>query len=99
MWWYNILGYNKGSISHNLSLDYITAGFIFLVANIVALKRGNSRPILIVKRTDWMIFVDYFDISIETDLSKVGKLNVHFFRIGSIPITSSVNPCIARQHL
>ena len=49
MWWYNILGDNEGSISHILRLDPITAGSILLTANLVALKRGNSEPILIVK--------------------------------------------------
>ena len=46
MWWYNILGDNKGSVSHFLWLDPITSGYILLTANLVALKRGNSEPIL-----------------------------------------------------
>ena len=73
MWWYNILGYNEGSISHILRLDPITIGSILLTANLVALKRGNYDPILIVKRTEWRKFIDYFGQSIEADPSKVGK--------------------------
>ena len=53
MRWYNILGDNKGSISHLLRLDPIAAGSVLLTANLVALKRGKSESILIVKRTDW----------------------------------------------
>ena len=53
MWWYNILGDNEGSISHILRLDTITSGYILITSNLVALKRGNSDPILIVKRTEW----------------------------------------------
>ena len=50
MWWYNILGYNKGSISHILRLDTITAGSILLTVKLVSLKRGNCEPILTVKK-------------------------------------------------
>ena len=89
MWWYNILGNNEGSISHLLWLDPITVGYNLLNSNLVALKRENYEPILIVKRTEWVKFIDSFGRSIETNLSKVGKLNVHFFHIGSIPSTSS----------
>ena len=87
MWWYNILGDNEGSISHIIRLDTITAGSTLLTSNLIAPKRENSDSILRVKRTEWMKFVNSFGLSIETDLSKVGKLNVHFFRIGSIPST------------
>ena len=62
--------------------------------NLAALKMEHSEPILIVYRTECMKLIDYFGLSIETDLSKVGKMNVHYFRIGSIPSTSSGNPHI-----
>ena len=87
MWWYNILGDNKGIISHLLRLGPITTGSILLTANLVALKRENSEPILIAKRTEWRKFVDYFGIIIEADPSKVGKKNVYFPHIGSITST------------
>ena len=99
MWWYNILGDNEGSLSHLLQLDHITIGSILITANLVFLIREISEPILIVKRTEWIKFIDYFGLSIETDLSKVGKSNVPFVCIGSISITSSGNPHIARQHM
>ena len=99
MWWYNILGDNEGGISHLLHLGHITPGSILLTANLVALKNENSEHILILKRTEWMKFIDYFGLSIETDQSKVGNLNVHFFRIGSIPRPSSGNPHIATKHM
>ena len=54
---------------------------------------------MIVKITEWRKFVDYFGPSIEANLSKVVKKNVHFFHIGYIPITSSGNPHIARKQL
>ena len=43
--------------------------------------------------------IDYFNLSIETKLSKVRNLNVHFFRIGSILSASSGNYHIARQQM
>ena len=49
MWWYNIIGDNKGRISYILRLDPIPAGSILLTANIVALKRENNEPVLIEK--------------------------------------------------
>ena len=49
MWWYNILGDNEGGISHILQLDHITAVSILLAVRLVALKRKNYEPILIVK--------------------------------------------------
>ena len=81
MWWYNIFGDNKGSISDPLRLDTITAGSILLTANIIALKRGNYEPILIVKITECRKFIEYFGLSIEADPSRVGKKNVHFVHI------------------
>ena len=51
MWWYNILGENKEIISHILRFDPINEGSILLTVNLVALKRVNYEPILIVKIT------------------------------------------------
>ena len=51
MWWYNILGDNKGIIPHILRLDPINAGSILLTVKLVALKRENSEPTLTVKIT------------------------------------------------
>ena len=99
MWWYNTLGDNEGSISHLLRLDHNSAGSILITVNLVALKRGNSGPILIVKITEWVKFIDSFGLNIETDLSKAVKLNVHFVRIGYIPSTSSGNTHIERQQM
>ena len=73
IWWYNILGGNKGSTSHLLRLDPITAGSILLTAKLFALKRENSEPILTVKRTEWRKFIDYFGLGIEDDPSRVSK--------------------------
>ena len=39
MWWYNILGDNKGIISDILMLDPITSGSAVITANLIALKR------------------------------------------------------------
>ena len=49
MWWYNILGNNKGSISDILQLNHITAGYVLLATNIVAPKQVNPETILTVK--------------------------------------------------
>ena len=76
MWWYNLLGDNKGSISDLLRLDPITAGYFLLINNLIAIKRGNHEPILTVKRTEWRKFIDYFGLRIEADPSRVGKKNV-----------------------
>ena len=99
MWWYNILGDNKGSISVVLWLDTINAGSDLLTTNLVELKRENTEPILTVKRIEWRIFIDYFGLSIEADPSRVGKKNVYFFRVRYIISTSSVNLHISRRHL
>ena len=64
MWCYNILGDNKGSISHLLQLDPINIWSILLTDNLAALRRGNFDPNLTVKRTEWRKFVDYFGLSI-----------------------------------
>ena len=90
MWWYNIIGDNKGSISHLLRIDHITAGCILLTSNLVALKRGNYEPILTVKRSEWSKSIDYFGLSIDADPSRVGKKNVYFFHIGYIPRSSFI---------
>ena len=75
MWWYNILGDNKVRISHILRIDTITTGSVLIIANLVAPKRENSEPILIVKKTEWMKFIDYFGLIIEDgeDTSKEGE--------------------------
>ena len=60
MWWYNILVYNKGSISHILPLETINVGSIILNANLVALKRNKYESISIIKITEWRKFIEYF---------------------------------------
>ena len=82
MWCYNILGDNEGSISHLLRLDPITPGSILLTDNLVALKRGNYEPILTTKRIEWRKFIDYFGLSIEADLSRVGKRDAYISMLG-----------------
>ena len=99
MWWCNIIGGNKGSISYILWFDTITVGYILLTANLVSLKRGKYETILIVKITEWGKLIDYLGLSIEAKSSKAGKKNVYFFRIGSIPNNPSVNSHITRQYL
>ena len=79
MWWYNILGDNRGSISHILYLGTIIEGSSLLTDNLVFLRRGNSEPILTVKRIEWREFIGCFGLSIEADPSRVGKKNVYFF--------------------
>ena len=78
MWWYSILGDNEVSISHLLWSDPITEGSILIAVNLVALKRENSEPILILKRTEWRKSTDYLGISIEADPSRVGKKKKKF---------------------
>ena len=92
MWWYNILGYNEGVISHILRLDNFTPGSILLTTNLVALKRENYEPISIVKRTEWRKCIDYFGLSIDSNPSRVVKKNVYLVHIGYIPSTSYGNP-------
>ena len=53
MWWYNILGYNEGIISHILQIGPITGGSILLNVKRVALKSLNYEPILTVNKTEW----------------------------------------------
>ena len=59
MWWYNIIGDNKGSISHLSRVDLITSGHCLLTANLVALKMENFQPILTVKRIEWSKLIDF----------------------------------------
>ena len=91
MWWYNILEYKEGRISHILQLGPSTEGYMLLAANLVALKGGNCETILIVKITEWRKFIDYFSLSIKADPSKVDKNNINIVRIRYISITSSGN--------
>ena len=51
-----------------------------------------------MKIAQWRIFIEYFGLSIKAKPSKVVKNNVHVVHIGSIPITSYVNPYISRKH-
>ena len=83
MWLYNIFWDNERIISHILRIDTITEGSILLTADLIALKRENCEPILIVNRTEWRKFIDYFGLSIEADPSRVGK-NHTFFSISGI---------------
>ena len=99
MWWYNILGDNKGIISHILWLDTLTAGSILLTVKLDALKGGDYKTILTVKRTEWRKFTDYFGRSIEDNPSKLGKKKIYIFHIGYIPRPSSVKIHISRHHL
>ena len=72
-----------------LCLYYITAGYIVLTANLVVPKRENYDPVSILKRTEYWKFIDYFGLCIDADTSKVGKKNVHFVHIWSLPNNSS----------
>ena len=49
----NKIGDTEERISDILGLDNITAGYILITDNLVALKRKNYEPILLVKRTEW----------------------------------------------
>ena len=98
MWWYNIIGENKGSVSHILQLDPITLGSVLLTYKLVALKRENHEPILTVKITEWRKSIDYFGQSIESDPSRVGKMNLYFVHIGYIPSPSYIKLYISRNH-
>ena len=52
MWWYNIIGENRGRILYTLLFGPITTGSILLASNIVFMKRENPEPILTVKIID-----------------------------------------------
>ena len=84
MLWYNILGDNKGSISHILPLDPITEGYILLAVKLFSLRRINYKPILIVKRNEWSKSIDYIGLSIEVDPSRVVKKNIYIVHSGYI---------------
>ena len=88
MWWYNIIEDNEGSISHLLWIGTITSGCVLITTNLIFLKRENRDPILTVKIIEWRATIDYFDLSIKANPSRVGKNNVYFVRIGSKPSTS-----------
>ena len=77
MWWYNILGDDKGSISYLLRLGTINAGYILLTDKLVALKWENDEPILTVKRNVLSKFIEYFGLSIEAETSRVDKKNIY----------------------
>ena len=99
MWWYNIFGYNKGSVSHLLRLDLITSGSILPTVKLVAMKRGYSELILTVKRTECREFIGFFGRSIEADPSRVVKKNIYLVHIGYIPTPQSKKLHISRHHL
>ena len=82
MWCCNILGDNEVSIQDILRLGTITAGSVLITTNLFVPKKENHEPILKVKRTEWMKFIDYFGLSIEADPSRVGKKKVYIFPIG-----------------
>ena len=89
MWWYNVLGDNKG-ISHLLWLDPITSGSILLAVKLVALKRGNTDLVLIVKSTEWRKFIGYMGKIIDANPSRVRKKSIYYVHIGYISRPSSV---------
>ena len=99
MWWYNILGDNKGSISHILRLDTINAGSVLITNCFVSLKRENSEPILTLKITEWRKFIDYFGLSIEANPHRVVKKNIYFVHICYIPRPSSIKIHVSRHHM
>ena len=57
-------------------LDPITEGSILLTVKLIALKRVNTEPILAVKITEWIKFIDYFGLIIEADPSRVVKKKI-----------------------
>ena len=90
IWCFNILGDNERSISHILRIDIITVGYILLTTNLVVIKRENSKPIFIAKKTELRLFIDYSGLCIEVDPSREGKRNIFFFHIGYLPRPSSL---------
>ena len=98
MWWYNIIGDNEVSIS-GLLMVCPTAGYALLTANLVALKREHSDPILTFFKTEWRKFIGYFGLSIEADPSMLVKKNLYFVHIGYITRPSSVNIHIESHHI
>ena len=67
-----------------LQLDPITAGYFLLTSNLFALKSEKYKTILTGKIIEWAKFIDYYGLSIEADLTRVGKKNVHLIHIGYI---------------
>ena len=78
MWCYNILGDNRGRISHLLWFHLITAGSVLLTSYSVFLKMENPEPILRVKSFEWRKSVDCFGLNIKANPSRVVKKNVFF---------------------
>ena len=99
MWCYNILWYNKESISHILRLNNVTVGSILITVKLVALKRENPEPILTVKINVWRKFIYCFGLIIEANPSRVGNQNIYSIHTGYISILSSVKLHISRHHL
>ena len=99
MWCYNILDDNEVSISDILRLGTITAGSVLITTNLSVLKRENHELILKVKRTEWRKFIGYFGLSIEADLSRVGKKKVYILHIGYIISSLSIKLHISRLHM
>ena len=46
MWWYNVLGDNKGRISHILGFYLINKGSVLIALILFSLERVNYDPIL-----------------------------------------------------
>ena len=84
MWWYNILGDNKGEISDILRIDTITTGSILLTTNFVELQMENPDPILTMKIIEYRKLIHDFGLHIEADPFRVGKKNLYIFHIGYI---------------
>ena len=99
VWWYNILGGNRGSISHLLRIYPNNEGYFLTNANLINLKRENIDPILIVKRNECRKLIDYFGLSIEANPSRVGKKNIYIFCTGYTPRPLSGNTHISRHYL
>ena len=99
MWWYNILGDNKGIILYLLWSDPIIARSVLLTVKLDGTKGGNYDKMLTVKITEWRKFIDSFGLSIEDVPSKVVKKKIYFVHIGYIPRPSSVKLHISRHHL
>ena len=79
MWGYNILGDNKGRISHILRLYPITSGGVVLASKLILTKRENHYTILTMKRMEQRQFIDAFGLNIEDNQSRVIKRKVYFF--------------------
>ena len=81
MWWHNVLGDNKGIISHLLWLDPITADSVLLAAKIFEMKRENPEPTLIMKIIEWSKLIYCLGVIIEAGASSVGKNKVYIFSV------------------